>query len=86
MQFNNKEILVFLCIKVHDGAVCLAVSDLMYTCSGSHRSCGLCVVAIWNHVGEVVVRSLFFVFFFHLIKVAEHSFQVSMPNSPLLLN
>ena len=35
MQFdlvNNEEMLLFLCIWVHDGAVCLAVSGL-YICA-----------------------------------------------------
>ena len=55
---SNKEMLVFLCIWIHDGAVCLAVSDLMHTCKGSHRSHGLIIAAIWNHVGKNVVRPL----------------------------
>ena len=41
MQFNlvnNNEMLIFMCIWVHDGAVCLAVSGLRHTCTGSSRS------------------------------------------------
>ena len=37
----------------------LAVISLMHTCMGSRRSRGLSVAAIWNHVGESVVRPLF---------------------------
>ena len=36
----------------------------MHTCTGSRRSCGICVAAIWNHVGKSVVRSLLFFFKF----------------------
>ena len=63
MQFNlvnKKEMLVFTCIWIHDGAICLAVSRLRHSCPGSRRSCGLGVAAIRNHVGKNVVRSLFF--------------------------
>ena len=63
MQFhlvNNKEMLVFLCIWVHDGVVCLAVSGLRHTCSGSCRSRGLSVAAIWNHVEKRIVWPLLF--------------------------
>ena len=52
--------LVFLCIGVHDGAVCLAVSSLRHTCTGSHRSRGLSVAVIWIHLGKNVVRPLLF--------------------------
>ena len=38
---------------------CLAVSGLRNTCSGSRRSRGLRVAAIWNHVGKSVVQPLF---------------------------
>ena len=57
---NNKEMLVFECIGVHDGAVCLAVSSLRHTRTGSRRSRGLSVVAIWNHVGKSFVQPLLF--------------------------
>ena len=56
MQFNlvnNKEILVFLCIGVHDGVV-------VHTCTCSHRSHGLSVAVIWIHLGKSVVRPLLF--------------------------
>ena len=57
MQFNllnNQEMLAFLCIGVHDGAVCLAVSGLRHTCTSSRRSRGLSVAVIWNHVGRAL--------------------------------
>ena len=38
---------------------CLAVSGLRHTCSGSRRTRGLRVAAIWNHVGKSVVQPLF---------------------------
>ena len=38
---------------------CLADSSLRHTCSGSHRSHGLSVAAIWNHIGKSVVHPLF---------------------------
>ena len=41
MQFNlvnNKEMLIFLWLWVHDGVVFLAVSGLSHTCTGSCRS------------------------------------------------
>ena len=62
MQFNlvnNKEMLVVLCIWVHDGAVRLALSGLRRTCTGSRRSRVLRVAAIWNHVEKSVVQPLF---------------------------
>ena len=65
MQFNivnNIQMLVFLCIWVHDGMVCLAVGGLMHACTGSLRSYGLSVAAIWNHVGKSAVQSLFFLY------------------------
>ena len=46
--------LAVLCIWVHDGAVCLAVSSLIHTCTRSHGSHGLRVGAIWNFVGKSV--------------------------------
>ena len=60
MQFNliSKEIVVFPCIRVHDGAICLAVSGLMHTCIGSHRSCGLSVGATIKWLFSVVVLLL----------------------------
>ena len=73
MQFNpvnKKEMLVFQCIWVHDGAVCLAVNGLKQMCTGSCRSCGLSVVAIWNLVGIRALCSLCFFFkwlFFPLV-------------------
>ena len=63
MQFNlvnNKEMLVFPCIWVHDEAVYLAVSGLMLTCTGSHRSCIFSVAAIWNRVGKSLMQPLLF--------------------------
>ena len=63
MQFNvvnNKEMPVILCICVHDGMVCLAVSGLMQMCTGSRRSCSLSVAAIWNHVGKSTVQPFVF--------------------------
>ena len=63
MQFNlvnNKEMLVFLRAYVHDEAVCLAVSGLRHTSTGSHRSCSFSVAPIWNHVGESVLQPSFF--------------------------
>ena len=60
MQFNlvhNKEMLIFLCLWVHDGAVCLAVSALRHTCTGSCRSNGL---SIWNPVGKSVMQPSYF--------------------------
>ena len=60
MQFNlvhNNEMLIFLCLWVHDGAVCLAVSALRHTCTGSCRSYGF---SIWNPVGKRVVRPSYF--------------------------
>ena len=42
----------------------LAVISLMHTCMGSRRSRGLSVAAIWNHVGESVVRPLFSVYYY----------------------
>ena len=38
---------------------CLADSSLRHTCSGSHRSHGLSVAAIWNHIGKSLVHHLF---------------------------
>ena len=38
---------------------CFAVSSLRHTCTGSHRSRGLNVAAIWNHIGKSVLQSLF---------------------------
>ena len=58
---NNKEILVFLCIGIYDGGVCLTVSGFRHTCTGSR---GLSTAAIWNHVGKSIVRPL--LFFKHL--------------------
>ena len=61
MQFNlvnNKEMLVFPCIWVHDGAVCLVVSGLMFMCTGSHRSWGLFLKPLFS----VLVLFLFFCF------------------------
>ena len=58
MQFNlvnNKEMLVFSCIWVHDGAVCLAVSSPRYTCTGSCKSCSLRIADIWKHLGKSIV-------------------------------
>ena len=60
MQFSlvdNKEIQVFLCIEVHDGAVAQwsAVSGIH-----SRRSCGLSVAAVWNRIGKSIVEPLFF--------------------------
>ena len=52
--------LVFVCICVHDGAVCLEIRGLRHMCTGSRRSCGLSLVALWNHVGKSVVRPLLF--------------------------
>jgi len=57
---NNKEMLVVPRIWVHDGAVCLVVSGLWHTCTSSRRSCGLCVAAIWNHIGKSIVHPLLF--------------------------
>lgn len=54
--------LVFPCVWILNGAVCLAVSCLMHTCTASHRSCGLSVAAIWNHVGKSVLWPLCFYF------------------------
>ena len=68
MQFNlvnNKEMLVFPCIWVHDGAVCLAVSGPRHTCTGSHRSWS--VTATWNHIAKSIVRP--FHFFMRLFSV-----------------
>ena len=61
MQFNlvnNKEMLIFPCIWVPGGAVCLAFSGLTHTWTGSRRSFGLSVAAIWSHVGKSVVTEL----------------------------
>ena len=86
MQFNlvnNKEILVFLCIGVHDGAVCLAVSGLRHTCTGSRRSRGLSVAAIWNHVGKSVVRPLlFFKRLFSAVVLSYFSASLPLPLRP----
>ena len=60
MQFNlvnKKEMLVFQCIWVHDGAICLAVSGLKQMCTGSCRSCGLSVVAIWSRGWLITVEA-----------------------------
>ena len=38
------------------------VSGLLYTCTGSHRPCGLSVVAIWNYVGESCAGFVFFLY------------------------
>ena len=71
IMINNNKMLAFLCIWVHDGAVCLAVSSLRLMCSGSRRSCVLIVAAIWNHIGKSVVLALLFlyVFFFPLLSI-----------------
>ena len=61
MQFNpvkNKEMLVFLCIGVHDGAVCLVVSGLRCTCRGSSRSHSLSIAA--TTLGRALCRLCFF--------------------------
>ena len=63
MQFNlvnNKEMLDFLYIRVHDEVVCLVVSSLRHVCRYSCRSQGLSTMAIWNQVGKSVVWSLLF--------------------------
>ena len=60
IMIKNNKMLVFLCIWVQDGAVCFAVSSLRLTCTGSHRSCGLGVAAIWNNIGKSVVWPLLF--------------------------
>ena len=61
MQFNlvdNKEMLVFPCILVHDGAVCLAVSSLGHTCTGSRRSRGLSLGVFGTMLGRAFGVSL----------------------------
>ena len=55
-----REMLVVLCIWVHDGAVCLEVSGLTYTCTGSCRSSSLSGTAIWNHIGKILDWNLLF--------------------------
>ena len=63
MQFNlvnNKEMLDFLYIRVHDEVVCLVVSSLRHVCRYSCRSQGLSTMAIWNQVGKSVVWPLLF--------------------------
>ena len=40
--------------------VCLAVSSLRHTCTGSYRSRCLSVAAIWNHIGKSIVQPLLF--------------------------
>ena len=63
--------LVFVCICDNDGAVCLEVRGLRHMCTGSCRSCGLSLVAFWNHVGKSVVRPLlFFKQLFSAVKTA----------------
>ena len=54
----------------------LAVISLMHTCMGSRRSRGLSVAAIWNHVGESVVRPLFSVYYYFSY------FSASLPDYP----
>lgn len=57
MQFkvvNNKEILVFRCMKVHDGVVCLTVSGFICSCTELHRSCSLRALAIYSYIGRVL--------------------------------
>jgi len=87
MQFNliSKEIVVFPCIRVHDGAICLAVSGLMHTCIGSHRSYGLSVGATIKWLFSVVVLllvvllpSLYPPFFFALLSQCDGCQDVSV--------
>jgi len=75
--------LVFVCICVHDGAVCLEVRGLRHMCTGSRRSCGLSLVAFWNHVGKSVVRPL--LFFKRLFSAVDCFLIMTTVSLPLLL-
>ena len=57
LTWLKTEMLVFLCIKVLDGAVCLAVSALMYTCIGGSHTVGRAVSVYWLF-GTTLQRSV----------------------------
>ena len=64
MQFdlvNNKEMLIVLCIWLHDGAVCLAVSGLIYICAQAQLGH---TASAWGLFGTMYGGALWGLFFF----------------------